>query len=125
MTDIWKRGSIIDPNEEPDQNLRPISKKEPWSLIDGIQWNQTRVIHASDETAVPMLKICIEPCAGIAPSEVASGNIYRLLTRYFPDGSVKEILIDFSEPHLDWQDYANDDDGEESVGTDTSDWEGV
>lgn len=113
----WPQANIIETNDdEPNPNLRPISKKEPWELNDGIKWNQTRIIIAKDSTGEPLMKIRIEPCRGVDIEEATSGNIYRVLTRYFEDGSVREILIDFSEPHLDWQSADSEDDGTPTIG---------
>jgi hypothetical protein len=105
---IWREGGIIDPNEQSNEQsdedvtgLRPVTKTgdTPWSLVDGIKWDEERIIRAPEDDA-PVLQIGIKSVRGL---DIDPNAINRVLVRFLPDGNLREIMIDFTEPSLDWQ----------------------
>jgi hypothetical protein len=76
----------------------PAGKGEPWELTDGIKLGQTRTIY--DAAGEPVLRVAIGKTAAIQQADPEA--IYRVLVKRFPDGTVRQILIEF-EHLLAWQ----------------------
>jgi hypothetical protein len=73
----------------------------PWVLVDGIKWGEERVIFAPD--GGPACQIRLRAPKGI-DADIFTNN--RVVARFLPDGSIREIMIDFTPPYLDVQDPA-------------------
>ena len=104
----WREQGIIDVEEkQADPTLAGPSGKvtrtgdTPWLLVDGIKWDQERVIFSPDGGAAVQIRLK-------APRGV-DGDLFannRVLARFLPNGSIREILIDFTPPYLEEQDIA-------------------
>jgi hypothetical protein len=65
--------------------------------LDGIKWNEERLLYAPDGTAIAQIRL---RSPGLVTNPFANN---RVLARFLPDGSLREIIIDFTEPGFDWQ----------------------
>lgn len=72
----------------------------PWVLVDGIQWGQERIIYAPD--GMPAVQIRLKAPMGV---DADTTQFNRVLARFLPDGSIREVLIDFTPPYLESQDW--------------------
>jgi hypothetical protein len=88
-------------DDEANPNLRPVTKTGdgPWILVDGIKWDEERII-MDQKDGEPVLRLGIKRVPGL---DIDPAAINRVLARFLPDGSIREVLIDFTEPGLDWQ----------------------
>jgi hypothetical protein len=73
----------------------------PWVLVDGIKWGEERVIFAPD--GAPAVQIRLKAPRGVDGDPFTNN---RVLARFLPDGSIREIMIDFTPPYLDSQEPA-------------------
>jgi hypothetical protein len=93
----------------------PFGKKSPlkdlfkhrdkFELVDGIQFGQTRTVTGPDDA--PLFKVSLQALPIL--DGWAADKIFRVVVTYNADGGVKELLIDFSEPYLEWQADENPD----------------
>ena len=79
-----------------DENkvMKPIATNDgnPWSFLGGTPFNAEVAIFSPEDGAA-VLRFRIAPTEAIHPPE---GAAYRTLAKWFPDGTVKYLLIDFT-----------------------------
>jgi hypothetical protein len=73
----------------------------PWVLTDGIVWGQTRRLFSKDGT--PAGRIRLEPEPGLE-GLYDLNTLNRVLVRYMPDGTIREVMVDLTFPGVDAQD---------------------
>jgi hypothetical protein len=94
------REEQVDPTQAGPSGKVTRTGDTPWTLLDGIKWNEERVFYGIDGMPICQIKL---KAPGIVANPIANN---RVLARFLPEGSIREIMIDFTEPGLDSQNPA-------------------